>query len=120
MNGVMKIRVPIILALICGLSLASGGRAAVRQSPLRVALVGFSGAAERARDDQPPAALQAALARSAQVALIDPAQIKPAVAGIGYQGSINMSRDEARRLGAAIGCDFFITGRRDWFTRSDA
>jgi TonB family protein len=39
---------------------------------------------------------------------------------VGYDGSINMSRDEARRLGAAIGCDFFITGKRDSFTRSDA
>src|SRR6185295_16185904 len=105
----MKIRVSIIVALICGLSLAGGGVAGgmMQQSPLRVALVGFSGAAtaERASDDQLPAALQAALARSAQVALIDPAQIKPAVAGVGYQGAINMTREEARRLGAAIGCD---------------
>ena len=48
------------------------------------------------------------------------AQIKPALAGLGYDGSINMSRDDARRLGAAIGCDFFITGKRDAFTRSEA
>lgn len=120
----MKIRVPIIIALICGLSFAGSALAGgmMRQSPLRVALVGFSGAATagRAVDDQSPVALQAALARSAQVALIDPAQIKPAVAGVGYTGSINMTREEARRLGAAIGCDFFLIGRRDWFTRSDA
>jgi TonB family protein len=121
----MKIRIPIILLLICassvtGLALARG--MALRQSPLRVALLGFSGTVtgERASDDQPRAALRAALALSAQVALIDPAQAEPAVVGVGYDGSINMSRDEARRLGAAIGCDFFIAGKRDGFTRSDA
>jgi TonB family protein len=121
----MKIRIPIIAALICALSVTGFALVrgiAVRQSPLRVALLGFSGATagERASDDQQQAALRAALALSAQVALIDSAQIKPAVVGVGYDGSINMSRDEARRLGAAIGCDFFITGKRDSFTRSDA
>jgi len=125
MNKAMKIRLSIIVVLICGLSFTGGARVrgmAMRQSPLRVALVGFSGATtgERAESEQPQAALRAALALSAQVALIDAAQVKPAVAGVGYKGSINMSRDEARRLGAAIGCDFFITGKRDSFTRSDA
>jgi TonB family C-terminal domain len=125
MSEVMKIRVLIIAALICALSFTGFALVrgmAMRQSPLRVALLGFSGATagERASDDQPQAALQAALALSAQVALIDAAQIKPAVVGVGYDGSINMSRDEARRLGAAIGCDFFIIGKRDSFTRSDA
>ena len=29
-----------------------------------------------------------------------------------------MSRDEARRVGAAIGCDFFIIGKAEALTRS--
>jgi TonB family protein len=120
----MKIRILVMVALICGLSVTAralvGGM--MRQSPLRVALVGFSGAiaGERAGDDQPQSVLRAAFSLSARVVLIDAAQIKPALAGVGYDGSINMSRDEARRLGAAIGCDFFIIGKRDSFTRSDA
>ena len=120
----MKTRTLLITALICALSVTApalvGG--VMRQSPLRVALVGFSGAVagEHTDDGQPEAALRAALASSVRAVLIDPAQVKPALAGVGYDGSINMSRDEARRLGAAIGCDFFITGKRDSFTRSDA
>jgi TonB family protein len=125
MSEAMKIRIPIIAALICALSVAGFALVrgmAMRQSPLRVALLGFSGPStgERASDEQPFAALQAALALSAQITLIDSAQLKPAVVGVGYVGSINMTRDEARRLGAAIGCDFFITGKLDSFTRSDA
>src|SRR5689334_22969506 len=89
-----------------------------RQAMVRVALVGFSG--QQGSDDALEAALRNGLAGSAQVALIDPAQVKPAVTGVGYDGSINMTRDEARRLGAAIGCDFFVIGKRDAFTRSEA
>src|SRR2546423_7474859 len=120
MSDTLKIRLTIIAALVCASSVAVALACGlgIRQAPLRVAVVGFSGPATN--DDQAQAALQAALARSAQITLIDPAQIKPAVAGVGYDGSINMSRDEARRLGAAIGCDFFIIGKRDLFTRSEA
>ena len=120
----MNIRTLVIAALICALSVTAPALVVgmVRQAPLRVALVGFSGtsAGERTGDDQPQAVLRAALALSARIVLIDAAQIRPALAGVGYDGSINMSRDEARRLGAAIGCDFFIIGKRDSFTRSDA
>src|SRR5690242_9844949 len=118
----MTIRVLLIVAL--GLSaLGRADRLAVadivtQQTTVRVAIVGFSGRQES--NDALEAALRGGLAASAQVALIDPAQVKPAMAGVGYDGSINMSRDEARRLGAAIGCDFFIIGKRDAFTRSEA
>ncbi|HJQ25419.1 MAG TPA: energy transducer TonB [Blastocatellia bacterium] len=110
----MKQSLLVIVALLSWL----GGGSATQQAPLRVAVIGFSGPATT--DEQPQAALQAALARSAQITLIDTEQIKPAVAGVGYDGSINMTRDAARRLGAAIGCDFFIIGKRDLFTRSEA
>ncbi|HKP10581.1 MAG TPA: energy transducer TonB [Blastocatellia bacterium] len=117
----MKTHVAIIALLLCAMSagpLAFGRGAAARQSLLRVAVVGFSG--QQGSDEALQAALRAALAQNSRVALIDPAQIKPAVAGLGYDGSVNLSRDEARRLGGAIGCDFFIVGKRDAFTRSDA
>src|ERR1044072_2085727 len=91
---------------------------------LRVALIGFvdgslaGGQAGGARG--PEGTLEAALKRDAGVALIEGAQIQPALSGIRYEGSNNMRRDEARRLGAAIGCDFFITGKKDVSTRSEA
>jgi len=33
-----------------------------------------------------------------------------AARGVGYKGSLNMTLEEARDLGAAIGCDFLVTG----------
>lgn len=46
----------------------------------------------------------------AGLSLIDRGQSRVAARGIGYRGSLNMTLAEARDLGAAIGCDFFITG----------
>lgn len=45
-----------------------------------------------------------------RISLIDREQARAAARGNGYAGSLNMSLDDARTLGAAIGCDFFITG----------
>lgn len=51
-------------------------------------------------------------------ASIDPGQAKAAAAGAGYAGSLNLSLQDARDLGAAIGCDFFIIGDADTLRRS--
>ncbi|HXU39928.1 MAG TPA: energy transducer TonB [Blastocatellia bacterium] len=89
----------------------------VAQNPLRVAVIGI--AREKANDAHPiEAVLAEGLSRDARVALIDEALVRPALAGIGYDGSINMSKDEARRVAAAIGCDFFIVGKTEALTRS--
>ena len=92
------------------------------QRPLRVALIGLAprasinGAADARAIE---AAFKDVLARDARVSMTDPSQVQTALAGIKHDGSINMSKDEARRLGAAIGCDFFISGKAEVFTRSD-
>jgi hypothetical protein len=93
-----------------------------QQATLRVALIGF---AVSSTDDsgamvtKAERSLSAALAADPRISLIDESILRPALAGLGYEGSINMSRDEARRVGAAIGCDFFVTGKLEAFTRSD-
>jgi hypothetical protein len=81
------------------------------QSPLRIALIGFTGSDA---SEQPNiisrrliGALEGAFKKDDRISLIEPSLLKPALAGVGYRGSINMSKDEARRAGAAIGCDFF-------------
>src|SRR5437764_2061356 len=43
-----------------------------------------------------------------------------AARGVGYRGSLNMTLAEARNLGAAIGCDFFITGDAQTIRRSSS
>ena len=84
---------------------------------LRVAIVGFAPAT--ASNKQGELSLAEALSRDARVALIDSSIVQSALVGIGYGGSINMSKDEARKLGAAIGCDFFVVGKAEALTRSD-
>jgi len=34
-----------------------------------------------------------------------------AARGVGYAGSLNLSRDEARALGQSLGCDFYLLGK---------
>jgi TonB family protein len=120
-------------------SLAAPARLPATERALRVAIIGFvdgSVAGEKSNSEKSDSeksnseksgsalrledALESAFKRDARVALIEPSQLKPALAGTGYNRSINMSRDEARGLGAAIGCDFFIIGKKDLATRSEA
>ena len=89
------------------------------QARLRVAIVGFKITTEIGRSTQLENALVDALRRDQRVSVIDDSLVRPAVSGIGYDGSINMSKDEARKLGAAIGCDFFIVGKTEALSRSD-
>jgi len=99
-------------------------RSASPQSKPRVALIGFVDGSPASKEldaaRQSADALTAALSRDARVAMIAASQLRAALAGAGYNGSINLSRDEARGLGAAIGCDFFIIGKQDLATRSEA
>jgi TonB family protein len=52
------------------------------------------------------------------VSIIDRNLAIAAARGNGYQGSLNLTMQEARDLGAAIGCDFFIVGEADTVKRS--
>ncbi|HKA22134.1 MAG TPA: energy transducer TonB [Blastocatellia bacterium] len=89
------------------------------QARPRVAIVGFNFSRENGRPIQLESALVEALRRDQRVSLLDETLVRPAVTGIGYTGSINMSKDEARKLGAAIGCDFFIVGKTEALSRSE-
>ena len=48
----------------------------------------------------------------------DQDQVRTAARGAGYSGSINLSLNEARDLGAALGSDFFILGDAQTLRRS--
>ena len=117
-------RLKLILSLVLLSSFAIGGTclslsygATTEQAPLRIAVIGFVGV--KTNDSHPiEAALIEALSRDTRVALIDQSLLQPALVGIGYNGSINMTKDEARRVAAAIGCDFFVIGKTEVLTRS--
>lgn len=52
------------------------------------------------------------------VLVLDRDQARAAARGFGYTGSMNLSLSEARDLGAALGCDFFILGDAQTLRRS--
>jgi TonB family protein len=81
---------------------------------LRVAVVGFGSGTP----SEIPAVLTSTLEESSRVLVVERSQYLPAVNALGYEGSLNMSTEEARRLGSAIGCDFFIVGKAEIITRS--
>jgi len=108
----------LLIVALAGTGL-SHGRGPAR--PPRIAVIGFSHSATGAAFDASPLgdSLEAALRRDGRAVLIERSLMKPALAGVGYDGSVNMSTDEARRLGSAVGCDFFIVGVIDAVTISD-
>ncbi len=50
------------------------------------------------------------LASQSEFTLVDPQQLNLALKGAGYNGSLNMTLDEARGLGLSIGCDYYLLG----------
>ncbi len=56
--------------------------------------------------------------RGEKVELLDRGMVRAAARGVGYAGSLNMTLAEARDLGAAAGCDFFLTGDAQTLRRS--
>jgi len=50
--------------------------------------------------------------------ILDRDQVRAAARGAGYAGSMNLSLREARDLGAALGCDFFLLGDAQVLRRS--
>ncbi|HEU4388168.1 MAG TPA: energy transducer TonB [Blastocatellia bacterium] len=118
MNFVFKLQyIRVILPVLVSMCVATSGSPASRicaTQQLRVAIAGISGDPGR----EAVAALERVLVSDTRVVSTDDSMVKTAVAGIGYNGSVNMSLAEASRLGAAIGCDFFITGIARTATRS--
>ncbi|MBI3948926.1 MAG: energy transducer TonB [Acidobacteria bacterium] len=52
------------------------------------------------------------------VVMVEPSLVKTAVSGFKYDGSLNLTVAQARDLGAAIGCDYFLLGRARLSPRS--
>ena len=53
-----------------------------------------------------------------KLSLLDRDLARAAARGVGYRGSLNMTLAEARALGAAVGCDFYVTGDAQTLRRS--
>lgn len=85
------------------------------QARVRVAVLDFGGTEARARAAEKVAHV---LASDERLSLIDREEGRAAARGVGYDGSLNMTLDEARDLGGALGSDFYVTGDAQTLRRS--
>lgn len=100
------------------LSLAPICAAQTTQRPIRVAILDFGDTPTAQRFTAKLA--QAIALNDREFQILDRDQTRAAVRGADYRGSLNMSIEDARDLGAAIGCDFFFTGEAQTLRRSSS
>jgi TonB family protein len=62
--------------------------------------------------------VRANLKQETELMILDRDQVRAAASGAGYAGSLNLSLNEARNLGAVLGCDFLILGDAQTIRRS--
>jgi TonB family protein len=58
--------------------------------------------------------------KGTRFAVLDRGMSAAAARGVGYAGSLNLTLDEARALGAAVGCDFYLAGDAQTIRRSSS
>ena len=109
------IRQFIILLFLC--ATASSVTAHTEMRTIRVAVLdlGSTRTAELASET-----ITRVFASSNELSLIDRTQSGPAVRGVGYAGSLNMTLEDARNLGAVIDCDFYFIGDVQTLRRSSS
>ncbi len=83
--------------------------------PLSIAVLDFGDSTIARRTAEK---LAASLKHDTSLTVMDRDQVRAAAHGAAYAGSINLSLDEARELGAVLGCDFFILGDAQTLRRS--
>jgi TonB family protein len=85
------------------------------ERPITVAVLDFgdSGFGRLAADK-----LASSLKHETGISILDRDQVRAAALGAGYVGSLNLSLNEARDLGAVLGSDFFILGDAQTLRRS--
>jgi len=95
--------------------IAAGLNSVQAKPPIKVAILifGDSGTAIETAEK-----LSLMLKSKPELEVLDRDQSRTAARGRGYSGTLNMSLQEARELGAAIECDFFITGDAQTLRRS--
>lgn len=111
----------LVLILLCLFQLAPS---VISQSrPIRIAVLDFGNSSTGRRVADRFAEMMASRSRTAihtddGFQVTDRDWTRAAALGAGYHGSLNLSLQEARDLGSAIGCDFFFTGKAETERRS--
>lgn len=97
------------------LSLHLGAMAQTPERPISLGILDFGDSPIGRLTSQK---LMANLKQETALIVLDRDQARAAARGAGYAGSMNLSLNEARNLGAVLGCDFFILGDAQTLRRS--
>jgi TonB family protein len=103
------------IALTVLLGTSEGKPAQINERRLSLAVLDFGDTTTGRRAAE---ILEANLKNAANISLLDHDQVRAAARGASYAGSINLSLDEARELGAALGSEFFLVGDAQTLRRS--
>jgi TonB family protein len=115
----MKLRPALVIFLIMLWPAHDG--AAQENRRVSVAVLDMGGSPTAARVTERLSKLMAALKiKGTQLALLDRGMSAAAARGVGYAGSLNLTLEEARALGAAVGCDFYLAGDAQTVRRSSS
>jgi TonB family protein len=112
---------PFIVSLLCALLLQgahSASRIFAQETSARRERVAVLDFGETSTGQRVADRLSATFSTATDFQMLDRDASRAAAHGAGYAGSLNMTLREARDLGAAIGCDFFITGDAQVLRRS--
>ncbi|MET0648590.1 MAG: energy transducer TonB [Pyrinomonadaceae bacterium] len=112
------IRRLIFVALFSALCLTASARE-VRPLTVAVLDVGGTPLAERVAE-RLAKTLGSSVMTETRLTVLDRGMSRAAARGVGYAGSLNMTLAEARSLGAAVGCNFFLTGDAQTVRRSSS
>ena len=111
----MLTRILIIFSILLVLTTVLSVPSSAQTRLLRIAVLdlGQTTTGRAARE-----AISKRISEDTNVTVIDRDQTMAAANGVGYHGSLNLSLQQARDLGSAIGCDFFVLGEGDTLRRS--
>src|SRR2546423_13309289 len=111
-----RICLAVLLVVFCGAT--SRAAHASEERRVSVALLDLGATETSARVSERLSKLLVAARGEIKLALLDHELSRAAARGVGYNGSLNMTLEEARTLGSAIGCDLYITGDAQTIRRS--
>lgn len=114
----MKSRFALVILFV---TLCPAGGRALEARPLTVAVLDMGATPVAGRVAERLTKVLGSVVRTeTKLTILDRGLSRAASRGVGYAGSLNMTLAEARSLGAAVGCDFFITGDAQTLRRSSS
>ena len=118
---VITLLLPFICLLCAGQASAATGHVSARRARAGVLDFGETETARRVAE-RLSKKLSGGRDAGSSLSVLDRDETRAAARGQGYQGSLNLTLEEARNLGAAVGCDFLVMGEAQTLRRlpSDA